>query len=250
MTKATPIHDSTKHNMPLLGSLEGLLKLVLAESGAQGYALCEFDDSQKELRLVCSYGIAFSLDLTAPIVSFSLMNEGGPMGTLDFAFQSDSKITKDSLEMLEHTAQSITDLLRRARFGGSELVRLTSRIAALEAQLADVKISERAHGLAQQKDVMHKAMSLRAHINSVLNSRPLEQILTDHLVTLECRVKERSVLSDAKNVLQRTLQLSEEDAYFALRGACRSTRSRLVDVAQQVRDGKHPLLVGRRRMSA
>ena len=75
-------------------------------------------------------------------------------------------------------------------------------------------------------------------------------MLTAYAITLEDRLEERRVLSEAKDVLQKTLHISEEDAYFRIREASRRTRSRLVDVAAQVRDGKHELVNRRLRMSA
>ena len=131
-----------------------------------------------------------------------------------------------------------------------ELAGLTSRIAGLESQLAAVKIAERARGLGQQSGVDRKSEILNAHIASVLNSRQIEQMLTAYAITLEDRLEERRVLSDAKDVLQKTLHLSEEDAYFRIREASRSTRRPLADVAAQVRDGKHEMVNRRLRMSA
>ncbi len=232
------------------GSIEALLSIVLEESGANGYAVYEFDGTNENLFLSCGHEMS---SLTAihdsQIVSISLMGTAGPLGLLDVAFLHKEAITQEILYLLQSCAESVSTLLQHTRLG-TELADLTSRIAGLESQLAEVKIAERARGLAQQSEVVRKSEILNAHIASVLNSRQIKQMLTAYVISLEDRMEERRVLSDAKAVLQRTLHLSEEDAYFRLREASRSTRTRLVDVAAQVRDGKHELVNRRLRMSA
>ncbi len=240
------------------GSIEGLLSIVLEEADANGYAVYECDGSEGSLVLFCSHGISAHRSTTttiltassdSQIVSFSLMGPAGPAGLLDIAFQHKGAITQEILYLLQSASESVGTLLQSARLA-TELVGLTARIAGLESQLAEVKIAERARGLAHQTDVDRRSEILNAHIASVLNSRQIEQMLTAYIITLEDRLEERRILSEAKEVLQKTLHLSEEDAYFRLREASRRTRSRLVEVAAQVRDGKHELVSRRLRMSA
>ena len=240
------------------GSIEALLSIVLEESGANGYAVYEFNGTKENLFLACSHGMSSHRSTTttvltaindSQIVSFSLMGPAGPAGLLDVVFHHKEAITQEILYLLQSSAESVGTLLQHTRLA-TELASLTSRIAGLESQLAEVKIAERARGLAQQSEVDRKSEILNAHIASVLNARQIEQMLTAYVITLEDRLEERRVLSEAKAVLQKTLHLSEEDAYFRIREASRRTRSRLVDVAAQVRDGKHELVNRRLRMSA
>ncbi len=239
-------------------SIESFLSIVLEEAGANGYAVYECDEAEGGLILFCSHGIsshrstsatALTASKDSQIVSLSLMGPAGPAGLLDIAFQHKDAITQEVLFLLQSAAESVGTLLQHTRLG-TELAGLTARIAGLESQLAEVKIAERARGLAQQSDIYRKSEILSAHIASVLNSRQIEQMLTAYIITLEDRLEERRVLSEAKAVLQRTLHLSEEEAYFRLREASRRTRSRLVDIATQVCEGKHELVNRRLRMSA
>ena len=80
------------------------------------------------------------------------------------------------------------------------------------------------YGLHRLRSVIHVAQARFRH----------EQLLRDELVDINARFDERKLVDRAKGILMRARQISEEDAYRALRTAAMQTKQRLGQVAQQV----------------
>lgn len=243
--EASPVHDGLQPSGEFQASIEGLLGLVRAETGANGYALYAFEEAKQELVFRCGHGIPIRKlrsngapnRCDAPeIVSIPLNSRAGLAGVLAFSFIGARAVTPAQRELLGRAADSIAALLSKEQ-SRSHLIQVTARIAGLEARLADLKIVERALGLAEQTESQGRTEVLLAHVTSVLSSLEFEEQLTAHVRDLEERLAERRTVSEAKAALQRALHLTEEEAYLRLRHASRRTRRRLVVVAREVLDG-------------
>ncbi|WP_158807682.1 ANTAR domain-containing protein [Beijerinckia sp. L45] len=80
------------------------------------------------------------------------------------------------------------------------------------------------YGLHRLRSVIHVAQARFRY----------EQLLRDELVEINARFDERKLVDRAKGILMRARQISEDDAYRALRTAAMQTKQRLGQVAQQV----------------
>lgn len=80
------------------------------------------------------------------------------------------------------------------------------------------------YGLHRLRSVIHVAQARFRH----------EQGLRAELVEVNSRFDERKLVDRAKGILMRARQISEDDAYRALRTAAMQTKQRLGQVAQQV----------------
>lgn len=237
-------------------SIQVLLNIAKEEAGADGYALYELDegkgllirrfadgDWQDDIRTARKALLeeVHRQPTSAPdreepqIASFPLRGHTGLAGVLEFAFRPGRTISASHHDTLQRTASAVAAILRRTRTTPL-VVRLAARVAGLEAQLADLKIAERAGGLARHHSRAGRAEVLEAHVASVLETSEVEDALALQLKSLEQKLDERRVIGQAKAALQRTLSLTEEEAYLRLRETSRRTRTRLIDIARKVLD--------------
>lgn len=246
-------------------SIETTLAIAGREAGAEGYALYECETNSTVLSLRCAHGaeshrLAAAVGATrnaehAPdgegvqgVVSLPLRGAAGLVGLLDFWFRNVEAVTPEQRNVMDRGAETVALLLAQAK-SLPTLVNLVARVAELENQLADLKVSERAAGLREADGLDRKIESLHDHVSSVLGGSPVYEYLTAQVKQLEERVEERRVIGGAKAVLQRTFQLTEEEAYLHLRNTSRRSRRRIFVVATEVltQDGE---LVGRRSLTA
>ena len=139
-----------------------------------------------------------------------------------------------STQALELIAESASLLLNRSGEVASA-VDLIAKITRLESDLADSKITERAHGLLTEGEWSGQSVSaLSEHIHRVLDAQNATRNLRQELSTLEARTEERRLLAEAKLRVQETLHVSEEEAYHYLRNASRRSRRPLREIAREV----------------
>jgi len=118
--------------------------------------------------------------------------------------------------------------------------RLASRIGSLDAQLAAIKIAERAQGLLENGLLANSAPdpgaveTIARHVETVLQGRQVGGALEELIRDLEDRLDERKLLVRAKALLQRVHGMTEEQAYLQLRVRSRTSRKRLRVVAQEL----------------
>ena len=245
---------------PFHESLDLLLNIACQETVAVGFALYEHDQSRGELIHRCGRELpprepgSFSAlsggrpvrvlshanGSTLVILSYCLRGQTGLAGVLDFGFRDPHKLTPDHLEILDAISSAIEAIFRFSQNTGF-LLRHTARIKQLQAELADLKISERARGLALQQTRLDRAKILSSHVGSVLSNFQLEGDLEAQVQELERRRAERQVVAHAKSLLERREGFTEEEAYAVLRAASRRSRKRLIDVAGDLLMGEDVL---------
>lgn len=236
-------------------SIEALLAIAVKEAGATSYSLFEAlphaAGQAPEFILVAGQMLIGQHVPAAPtdtrqvrledlsgakaaVVTFALPDPAHAVGILEFRFPWPLALTPKEEATLNHTADSIASILRFVH-NATALQVLTARIAEVQSELADLKISERARGVAAggRKD---KAVILNAHVSTVLTASQSEEALRTQLAELEDRLDERRLLVRAKELLQANRGLTEEESYTFLREASRRTRRRLRTVAQELID--------------
>ena len=222
-----------------LGQVESLAPLALLamrETGAAGYAIHRFDGNSA----IClsSYGlsIAEGREDGLLVAHFSLRVEGTEVGTLSFVFRS-LGIPESACGILERLARTIESVWLLS-YTPDTLIQLATRIGRLHAELADLKIADRARGFLAHPEPNATGILAR-HVESVLQARRFEAQFEQLVGELEGQIHERKLISEAKSLLQRSHGSSEEEAYARLRVTSRRSRRRLGDVAQQVIERKY-----------
>jgi hypothetical protein len=191
-----------------------LARLAAEAVGASDFALLE-DDQPAEF---------------PDSVHYPIRVDGLRVAVLVFTIQ-ETALTREQRFTLERTAAAIEAV------HGLPLAtaRRALRIANLDAELADIKIRERARGLIEEGVPAAAAVAtVLQHVDNVLERRPLEMVFNQLLPDLEERIAERKLLMKAKAVLREEHGMSEEQAYLHLRMSSRSTRKRLREVAEEV----------------
>jgi hypothetical protein len=156
------------------------------------------------------------------------------VGLLNFGWRSETTLTERQRRAGDDIAASITSVLLRSR-QASLTIHLANRINLLHAELADGKITDRARGILRETSTRCDPGGLmRQHVNRVLDGADILERLRHEVSKLELEVENRRVISKAKQVLQQTHHLSEEQAYLHLRNASRKSRRRLLDIAGEV----------------
>lgn len=207
-------------------SVEVLASLALKVTAADGYAIYEIDAGTGERTLKLAAGLTegtvfrFPLgraERSGEIVFVCVEGSGGDEGT--------------NLEPIAHAIDQVWHLSFRSECYARE----AARIGALEAQLADSKIAERARGLRDASSSSSEvAETLLHHVASVLRPSEIESALAQFARDLGQQIAERELTSRAKAVLQDRYGLSEEQAHTHLRVVSRTSRKRLRDVAEAV----------------
>lgn len=129
---------------------------------------------------------------------------------------------------------SVAALLARSRLTESA-TDLVTQIAQLEAELADLKIAERARGLFGEPESPDRTAHLvKQHVQRVLEGTDSASLLRQQLEVLREQVRDRQLLNRAKSLLQQAHRMSEEEAYLHLRNTSRRERRPLRDVAVDV----------------
>lgn len=244
-------------DLPFGASIRSLLEITAEETGARGYALYLFDEARRSFvsrltrglpsRQPASYPVTVALsalrlvsdaaDDGPALISLPLRGRAGLAGVVDFGFDEPRALDPVQLAIVHKTAEAIERLLHASQLN-PVLGQLADRIAQLERVLAEQVISERARGLTENPDAATgRAEVLFGHIDRVLGSSRAEQSLHEQLQDLESRINARRLLSAAKQVLQKRLGVTEEQAYLTLRSRSRRSRTPLLDIARQILEG-------------
>lgn len=220
------------------GSFEPLARLTMRETGADGYALYAYEDDTGRLVRLAECGLAVPVCEHGglSVARFPLRVHNCDVGLVAFVFCVPEVPTRAMrpLERLASTLESIWSLYAPP----DRAMDLVTRIARQQAQLADLKIADRAHGfLTHPEPDAGETMAL--HVECVLRARRFEALLDEFAHALEDQIEERKVITRAKNVLQNTHGITEEEAHAQLRLSSRRSRRRLVEVAHQLIKEQH-----------
>ncbi len=209
----------------LPGSVEALASLALRLTAANGYAIYEIDAEAGERRLKLAAGLTDGTVFRFPL------GHTGRSG--EVVFVCGGNIDGDDAVNLERIARAIDQVWRLSLLAES-YAREAARIGALEAELADSKIAERARGLLAGSSSAEAIETILHHVASVLRPSEIETALAQFARDLGQQIVERKLTSRAKAVLQTRYGLSEEQAHAHLRVVSRTSRKRLRDVAEAV----------------
>lgn len=131
-------------------------------------------------------------------------------------------------------SSSAVALLARAR-NTEAASSMLAELARLEAELADLKIADRAGEiLARSPQSNLAAGSVHQHVQRVLEGTDVASVLRQQLQELRTQVEDRKLVNQAKALLQRAHRMSEEEAYLHLRNASRRERRPIRDVAGEI----------------
>lgn len=266
-----PLSMETKHSAargeraysPFSASLHAVVAVAAQESGAPDAALYELVTSPRgEIRnFVKRCGQDFPLipedwitAMNGPhhasrqrmdgrvvwVVAVRLTGHPSVQGLLKVAFDS-MPLSASTTNALEISARTLATILR-AEQSARELPWIATRVWQLQAEIADMKISEKARGFHTNGESPFLSSALNDHVSTVLKDDPIQEQLEKRLRDLEDRLDERRVLLRAKSHLQNAYKLSEQEAYQKLRDASRRTRQRMRVVAEQIlRDSRSNL---------
>jgi len=236
---------------PMLESVRSLALIAVQASGADGYAIFEFDASGALLpshssapsfpcRKTLQTGRQVFQEDDASVAAYALHIDGDPVGQIAFAFPA-GPIQPEKLAILDR----MSALIQAVRVNQHATAKLASKIGSLDAELAAIKIAERAHGLLQNGGLQNGQLAngaptpdavdiIARHVETVLQGRQAGGALEELLRELEDRLDERKLLVRAKALLQSEHGITEEQAYLQLRVRSRSSRKRLRAVAQEL----------------
>lgn len=224
--------------------VEALASLAMRATGAEGYALLEFDSrgvvsrrSANGITVDVPSGIAAERGLTirndVAVVSYPLRSNDVLVGLAAFAFR-DHPIEAEKLALLDRIVADLKTLCTIPR----TTLELAARIASLDAQLAGLKIAERTRGLLTDGAAAENSLDIvQRHVERVLQGRELPDLLNRLLACLEDEIEQRRLLAQAKVRLEEA-GMSEEDAYLFLRNRSRTTRTRMGVIAKDILEGR------------
>lgn len=184
-------------------SLDLLTRLVLRETGADGYSIS-----------------------AAGAVEFNL--DGGT-------------VSEETQALLKRFARLI-ELVSRREQAIKAYARQAARIGEMETELTDAKIAARASGLlvegARDGDLIG---AIENHVEGVLRPSEFGTILEKMSRELEEEIAERKLTAQAKAFLQSSYNMSEEQAHLHLRTISRKSRRPLRDVARELIEARNSL---------
>jgi hypothetical protein len=215
------------------GSFKPLVLRVMCETGADEYALDGYDQG-------CAFPVRLSghgLQVPAgkqeglSVARLPLRVQNREVGSLAFVFRA-TAISGDAGRLLKRCARMLESIW--SLFDTPErVIDLATRISRRQAELADLKIAERALGFLSHPEP-GAAETMVLHVESVLRTRRFEAILDQFAGDLEDQLEERKIIAEAKDLLQTTHGITEEEAYSQLRLSSRRSRRRIFDVAHQL----------------
>jgi hypothetical protein len=222
MTASMPPHPGSPRQSVFL-----LVQLAAHATGAAGYSLFEADTTNGSVTRGYSSGSTKSERLS--VARYPLCVDGRQTATLVFAF-FEHPISEQKRSLLNQMAAVIEAVQALPYI----TARVAIRIASLDAELADIKIGERARGLLADGASGEAVGTIVRHVEHVLEGRQLGAVFDQLLPDLEDRVEERKLLTKAKVILQESYGMSEEQAYVHLLDRSRSSRKRLRVVAEDL----------------
>jgi hypothetical protein len=209
-----------------------LALLAMREANADGYVLYKYENGAGPVR-ICGSGLAipaFPQEGTS-LARFPLRAGNREVGSLAFVFRC-SAIPDGAWRLIERAARMVESIW--SLFAPSEkAVDLLTRISRRQAELADLKIAERALGFLNHPEP-GAAETMALHVECVLRARRFEALLDQFAGELEDQIEERKIIAKAKDLLQTKQGITEEEAYAQLRLSSRRSRRRIFEVAHQV----------------
>jgi hypothetical protein len=213
-------------------SFAPLAALAMRETGAAGYGLYAYESGGTvPVRLYgCGLPIPAGPQPGLAVAQFGLQVEHRKVGFIAFVFRAPvPEEAIRTLEQLARTLESVWSLFVTPQ----KVIELARRISRRQAELADLKVAERAQGFLNHcKPGAGETMAV--HVEYVLRTRRFETLLEQCARDLEDQIAERKVIAQAKNLLQMVHGVSEEEAYAQLRLSSRRSRRRIFDVANQL----------------
>jgi len=222
-------------NRQLPRSVKLLAEIAVYDAGAAGYAVFIVDPhtGQRELKLASGVPVPDSQTSGLVAGSFPLRIGDDISGILTFVFRG-TVIRAATRIVLERTAAAIEAVWRLAVLP-SHYARDAARVGAMETELADAKIADRALGMLANGSPPAGAIdTIVRHVESVIRPGPLQTVIQEIGERVEREIAERQVASRAKALLQSRYGMSEDQAHVHLRLVSRRSRKRLRDVARDV----------------
>lgn len=220
------------------GSFAPLALLAMRETGAAGYVLYAYENGGSLPVRLASCGLAVPVrdQEGFSVARFPLWVQNREVGTVAFVFRQPAipEPAWRSLQRMARTLEAVWSLF----VAPDRVVELATRISRLQAELADLKIADRARGFLIHPEATGGGV-MALHVDSVLQARRFESLMAETVRELENQIEERKLVSQAKTLLQSTYGLSEEQAHARLRLTSRRSRRRLGDVAQQFLKGRY-----------
>ncbi|HLI84412.1 MAG TPA: ANTAR domain-containing protein [Bryobacteraceae bacterium] len=214
-------------------SLAPLALLAMRETGAAGYGLYAYESGGAvPVRLYgCGLPIPAGPQEGLAVARFGLHVENRKLGFVAFVFRALAvpEEANRTLERLARTLESVWSLFVTPQ----TVIELAKRISRRQAELADLKVAERAQGFLHHGEPGASEI-MATHVECVLRARRLEAFLEQCARDLEGQIEERKVIAQAKNLLQAAHGVSEEEAYAQLRLSSRRSRRRIFEVAHQL----------------
>jgi hypothetical protein len=205
-------------------SLDVLAQVALRATGARSHKFVQRNGA------TCA--------VTPNVVEYPLRTDGVIAASVTFEFDSGAEALR-ARPGLDRIAASIQGIWAAA--SADRYTNLVNRVAALEAQLIDSKIADRALGLLTNETDSDPADAISRHVESVLRPTRTRLFLEQILEELEGEIEERRLVAQAKRILQAYYRVSEEQAHHRLRILSRKSRKPLKDVALQVIEDLHAL---------
>lgn len=221
----------------LLNTLHLLALVGAREAGADGYTLYAFDPGSGLSVEKCSSGwvVPGTGRDGVHVISLPLRARGTEVARLVFGFLT-AEIPPHSyivLGQIMSAMEAVWGFTQRAE----AYSQVASRIAVLEVELTNSKISDRARGLLDNGvDESDAVRTLTRHIETVLRPRPSIELLEQLLQSLEEERIARELTAQAKAVLQNTRGMSEEQAHHHLRITSRRSRKSVTEIARDLID--------------
>jgi AmiR/NasT family two-component response regulator len=225
---------------PLRQSVTSLALFAMHAAGAVGFSISELSPVSGAPSVRFSHGLLMPQWVNLKpglnrgdglaIASYPLHTEGVLAGLLAFVFRG-AEVSEEKLSILNRLAAIIETIQALPQITAS----LASRLGNLDAELAGIKIAERARGILAAGMLEPEAIdTLVAHVERVLEGRRFGSALEQLLPDLEDQVAKRRIVVRAKTLLESRHGISEEQAYLMLRVKSRSSRRRLSEVAQEL----------------
>jgi AmiR/NasT family two-component response regulator len=214
---------------PFQSSLSALAQVAMREAGADGYAFFLRNPETLKLARQDAGGSAITEDafMNPLVVTYALETDG----TLAFAFHDHARL-REVGPQLDRIAGTI-EAVWRAAHNMERYSQLANRVAELETYLMDAKIADRTLGFLVTRG-QDQIEAIARHVEGVLRETSTRRTLQQISRELEEEVIERRLVGRAKAILQKSQQLSEEDAHAHLRVVSRKSRRRVIDVARDV----------------